>query len=105
MVATAAWDADVTGTVRGLALRRNGVTFVAMDQRAPVALPFVTAGVVVSVENLVAGDYVELLAYQDTAGNLKLVNTGEYTPEVEMALVAAAPVPATSQSTPAWMVS
>lgn len=71
ITAFAMWDnADVTGVVRGLRVRRNGADTLLADQTAPLqsngTTTFFTLHTVSGGKSLVAGDYLEVELYQET---------------------------------------
>jgi hypothetical protein len=72
---------------RYLAVRLNGSWTLQLVQVAAVSSAF---GVVLSVETfypLAAGDYVELMAYQDSGGSLNAIYAAVYSPLCGAALV------------------
>lgn len=74
------WQASAAGTKRQLALKLNSATVVAL-----VTIPVPTAILIDmnihAVYSLAAGDYVEMLAYQDTGGNLNCQSSANNGPE------------------------
>lgn len=82
---TAEWAASALGTVRRLSLRLNGTTYLAKETITSIinaALPQSVA----TIYDLVAGDYVELVAFQDTVGAVNITAAGNYSPELAVAL-------------------
>jgi hypothetical protein len=77
------WAAGA-GTYRSLAVRKNGATFLPYLQVPPVggaATRQVDSGPV----ELAAGDYLEVLVSQDTAGALNVNAGADYTPRFALA--------------------
>lgn len=77
-----AWAASALGKIRGSAIMLNGTTFivvhalsVAWDVANAVVLPVST------VYDLAINDYIELMGFQDTGGNLNSVTAANYVPE------------------------
>ena len=74
------WAANATG-FRSLVLRHNGTTEVGDDTRQAVTGGVVTRQTAMTVMELAAGDYLELLAAQTSGGNLDILAAGNYSPE------------------------
>lgn len=75
-----AWASNGTGE-RFVAIRLNGTTYLAIDRRAPVS----TAEQTVSTDyDLAVNDYVELIAFQTSGGNLDVTKSGNFSPEFSM---------------------
>jgi hypothetical protein len=73
------------GNVRSLGIVFNGTTVVGSDVRGPVAGGNITTQTVTSnVLDLVVGDYIELVAYQDSGGALNVNYAGAYSPQFAM---------------------
>jgi hypothetical protein len=72
---------------RGAAIRLNGATFIRAGMTAAVAGFETHMPSVVKVAQLVAGDYVEVMAYQDSGGALNAVVLGSLSPEVQLILL------------------
>src|SRR5439155_3809942 len=71
------WAASALGTLRRLSIRLNGSTYIAKDEITSIinaALPQNVS----TVYDLVATDYVELVAFQDTVGAVNVSNAGNY---------------------------
>jgi len=81
------WASNAAGAMRGVAIRLNGVTYIAahMHNRAAIA-----GGEQISTSTIYefsATDYVELMAYQDTGGNLSCGSGPNYAPEFAAARI------------------
>jgi hypothetical protein len=70
--------------VRGLWLRLNGTTYIAGLYVPAVEWPLSSVLSVATLYHLAAGDYVELIVYQTSGGNLDVMALGNYTPEFAM---------------------
>lgn len=69
------------GGRRAAFLRVNGTTYIAVQETAPTAN--VLPGLNPTADyTLAAGDYVELVAYQDSGGALNVVAQPSYSPEI-----------------------
>ncbi len=77
---TVEWAASALGTVRRLSIRLNGATFIAKNEITSI-LNVVLPQEVSTVYDLAVGDYVELMAFQDTVGAVLLNASGNYSPE------------------------
>jgi hypothetical protein len=77
------WAADAT-SVRTLQIRVNGSTAIGNDSRAPLSGVLTTSQTTTTIYDLAVNDYVELVAYQATAGNLNVLTTANYSPEFSM---------------------
>lgn len=78
LTGTVNWDINATGG-RVLAIMKNGTNILVDNQTAAVAT-YRTTQAVTTLAQLTAGDYVELTALQDTAGNLNIVVDSLYRP-------------------------
>lgn len=77
----ATYAASASGSRRELWIRKNGTTTLARDGRPPTG-GSVDCSVTVSWEGeLAAGDYVELLAVQDSGGALNVLVLADYSPQ------------------------
>jgi hypothetical protein len=72
------WASNATGT-RSIGIRLNGATFLAAPKVA--ALSTTLPQSVSTKYQLAAGDYVELMAVQDSGGALNVAASGDYSPE------------------------
>ncbi len=80
------WAANATG-IRMAAIRLNGTTLLATTQTPPCTGGVDTAQVVSTLYQLAAGDYVELIGYQTSGGNLNVVQYQQSSPEFSMVKV------------------
>ena len=76
------WSSSTAGTIRQMAIRRNGTTEVAINRQNPDS----SAGIVRIMDvsgqvYLSAGDYLEVTVYQDSGGTRTIDVGGEYSPE------------------------
>jgi hypothetical protein len=71
--------ANATG-IRYIFIRLNGTTTLATDLTAPIS-GVVTVLSVATIYDLAATDYVEVVAYQNSGGNLNVVASGNDSPE------------------------
>ena len=73
--------------LRDIAIRLNGATFIAKDRRQAST----TAGELtlsISTEyDLIAGDYVELVVFQNSGGALNISAAGNYSPEFSISFI------------------
>jgi|FLYN01.1.fsa_nt_gi hypothetical protein len=69
---------------RQLEVRRNGTTPIASEIRVPVVTGFGYDMTIATVYDLNAGDYVTLVAYQNSGANLNLLAVGNLSPEFLM---------------------
>ena len=80
---TVLWAGAVTpGTFRTLWIRKNGVTFQALQSSSPI-----TTGqgqTVTTLVELAVGEYVELIADQDSGAPLNVLASGEFSPAFMM---------------------
>ncbi len=105
----AEWAASALGTLRRLSIRLNGSTYIAKTELTSIinaALPQDVS----TVYDLVATDYVELVAFQDTVGAVNLQASGNYSPEFAVGMVAASAgggggLGAWTTDTPSWTTS
>lgn len=79
IIGNATYAANGTG-VRYLSIRLNGATYIGEMAILPSASNSLTL-IVTTIYHLAASDYVELLAYQNSGGNLNIAATGNTTPE------------------------
>lgn len=80
-------DASAGGARRAIEVRLNGASILAMNF-APVAGAYAIAANVETVYDLAVNDYVELLAYQDSGGDLNVLSSSPYSPEFWMVRIA-----------------
>lgn len=68
---TVQWDFSAAGNIRGMYFYKNGVIYAAL-QFVPPTLAGANGNIVAGADiiDLAAGDYVELLAFQDSGGAL-----------------------------------
>lgn len=78
----ASFAANATG-VRNLDIRLNGTTVIA-SQLQPAASGIITTVSVPTTYQLAANDYVELVAFQSSGGDLNVNAAGNYSPEFVM---------------------
>lgn len=78
-----AFAANATG-LREIAIRLNGTTLIALDNRISVSASRVTGLTIATTYDLVVNDYVELIAFQDSGGALNVVNAANYSPELSI---------------------
>jgi hypothetical protein len=72
------------GTYRSAGVRKNGATYVAFDQKAPVGGGVATRHAFSHWVELAAGDYLEVVVANDIgAGNLNVNSAADYTPIFE----------------------
>jgi hypothetical protein len=71
--------ANATG-IRAVAIRLNGATYIAIDQRPSAGAAANTVISIASSYYLSAGSYVELMVYQNSGGNLNVVYATSYSP-------------------------
>lgn len=83
---TIEWPVAATGT-RGAYLRVNGGTFVGIAQHPP-SNTGVDVVIVTTLWEMAVNDYVELLAFQSSGGNLNVNASASYSPEFSMVKVA-----------------
>lgn len=74
-VDAALWWSAAGGTQRAAFLRKNGVTTIGDDRKPPTP---VLAAYTFPEVRLVAGDYLELLAFQDSGGALNLTRDANF---------------------------
>ena len=72
--------ANATG-VRGIAIRLGGATYIAADNRLSTGGALGTQMSIATRYAFAAGDYVELMAYQSSGGNLNINAAGNFSPE------------------------
>jgi len=78
------WDANVVGG-RLIGLRLNGATWLAQNGFAASGGGLNTRMSIARVYYLAVGDYVELMGWQGSGGNLDVLSIGNYSPELAMA--------------------
>lgn len=72
-IANVGFAGSITG-IRSFQLRKNNSAVFAISQQPNLGALFQTVGNVVGMAALSANDYVELIVYQDSGGNLNVVN-------------------------------
>jgi hypothetical protein len=72
--------ADATG-IRAVAIRLNGATYIVVDQRPSAGAAANTAISIATSYYLAAGDYAELMVYQNSGGALNVATAANYSPE------------------------
>ena len=82
---TVEWAASALGTLRRLSIRLNGTTYIAKDEITSI-INVVLPQTVTTIYDLADADYVELIAFQDTAGSVNLAASGNYSPEFAITL-------------------
>ncbi|MBI4637673.1 MAG: hypothetical protein HY727_15150 [Candidatus Rokubacteria bacterium] len=83
IVGIARFKEHATGQ-RRLSIQLNGVTVIARATEPTNSGTAVTELAVATVYDLAATDYVELIAYQDSGGNLNVESVGNHSPEFMM---------------------
>jgi len=81
------WQSNATGT-RTLYIRLNGTTYISILFFANLTANSQSM-TVSAVHYLAAGDYVELVVYQDSGANRDVLSGANYTPEFAMVGVSA----------------
>jgi hypothetical protein len=81
--ASAEWAAGA-GTYRSLAARKNGAAYQRLNQHPPVGGGATTRQPLAGALELLAGDYLEIMGSQDTAGNLNVNSVADYSPRFEL---------------------
>jgi hypothetical protein len=76
------WASNATG-LRTLAIRLNGGNWIAADSRTPIS-GNVTQHSISGLYYLADGDYVEMLAFQNSGGALNINATNNFSPEFSM---------------------
>lgn len=79
--------ASGAGSLRLIRFLLNGVTEIAVDNKAPVGGGNTTRMTLSRTYPLAAGDYVEVQVYQDSGGALNVSASGNYSPEFAIAKV------------------
>jgi hypothetical protein len=74
------WDSSAAGNYRTAIILLNGATPIAADSRAPVS-GLETFQHLTTLYSLDAGDYVQLMALQDSGGALDVEGANNYSPE------------------------
>jgi len=82
-----AFTPNAGGNNRQVNIRLNGSTVIASDIRPSSSAASNNRVSISAIYDLAVGDYVELSCYQDTGGNLDVINAANYSPEFEMARV------------------
>lgn len=80
ITACAAFASNATG-VRNIDLRIGGATVIG-SQLQVAASGIITIVSVATVYEIAASDYVEMICFQNSLGNLNVNSTGNYTPEM-----------------------
>lgn len=73
--------ANAAGNERNVQVRLNGATRIVVQASAPVAGGLVTKQSCMGVYAMVAADYGELIAYQDSGGAVNVQAASAYSPE------------------------
>jgi len=81
------WASSAAGTIRMLRIRLNAATDIGAIWNGPLASTAI-GQTVTAIYALAVNDYVELMAYQDSGGNLNTSVAGNYSPEFSMVRVA-----------------
>jgi hypothetical protein len=75
---------SAAGTSRAIIIELNGSgTYIAFDSRRPVSGD-ATRLSISTIYDLSAGNYVQLIPYQDSSGSLNVLASGNYSPEFMM---------------------
>lgn len=74
------WAANAAG-IRGIAIRLDGATYIAANNQLSNGANNLVQMSVPTIYWLEVGDYVELMAYQSSGGNLNILSAGNYSPE------------------------
>jgi hypothetical protein len=86
---SAEWAGAAGGTYRSLSIRKNGPgTLLAVNNHPASGNPF--GMTIMTVADLIVGDYVELYAYQDSGAALNITASPQYSAEFGMARLDAA---------------
>lgn len=80
------WEAEAAG-VRILTIRLDGVTPIVQDTRSPAPATFITGQPVGTSYQLVAGQYVELVATQISGEDLSILDVPATSPEFSLVLI------------------
>ncbi len=83
IIGNARWAANATGQ-RFLDIKLNGTTFIGIQSLDTTTGGFPAVTVTTTIYFLSVGDYVELHAFQNSGGNLDVVNFSNYSPEFMM---------------------
>ena len=78
--------ANATGYRQG-SIRLNGTTLISISGFGAPPSPYEPRVALSCTYNLAVNDYVELMAFQDSGGNLNVQQAGNYTPEFRMQLL------------------
>lgn len=82
------FDQNITGR-RLVGVRLNGTTLLSFHSELPITAPGIATGMAIATTYyLSASDYVELIARQDSGGNLNSNSTSPYAPSFSMAWIA-----------------
>lgn len=88
MTAQARFAANATGQ-RVVYIRLNGTTLIAIDGRQAITVAATPTDIALSTEyELVAGNTIQMLVYQDSGGALNVTAAGNYSPEFSMSRIA-----------------
>lgn len=74
------WASNATG-YRQIYFRLNAATIIAMDHKLPVTGD-VTSQFLTTIYDFVATDYIEVIVFQNSGGNLNVDSAGNYSPEI-----------------------
>lgn len=77
---SASWAANATG-VRQIGIRLGGVTYIAVELELTPGGTIVCQQTISTTYKFTAGQYVELVAYQNSGAALAVNSTGNYSPE------------------------
>jgi hypothetical protein len=72
------WAGNISGA-RSIQLRVNGSYYIAFDERPASWQTFVNVN---AIHNFASGEYVEVMVYQDSGGNLNVTNEPRMSPEI-----------------------
>lgn len=72
--------ASAAGTIRGVALRANGSAYRAAYYQPPMGATYENALQISLIYQFVAGDYIQIVGFQDTGAALNITNTSTQTP-------------------------
>lgn len=87
--ANLAYAISAVGVIRAIHLQINGGNFIAAQYQPPIAGGALTTILGLStIYDLIVGDYIECVAYQDSGGALNVNSTAAFTPEFGMVRVA-----------------
>ncbi len=83
ITANVEWAANSTGT-RQCWIYLNNTTIIAIDRRTAMTPPGTTTNNISTIYDLALNDYVELIVFQTSGGNLNLDVAANYSPEFMM---------------------